>query len=361
MPRRKTTKPTQKIGNYELESLIGTGSFSRVYRARDIRNGNVYAVKQIDMSKVTSHLAQRIEYEINCIKNFRHKNIVQLCSVIDDSAGLYKYLVMEYCDKDFNAVLAEILTEEQTKYYFQQIYDALKYLRNKNITHRDLKPENILIQNDKDGKNIVKLADFGFARELADQCLAETLCGSPLYMAPEILDKRGYTPKADLWSLGLILFECIYGIHPFSNIGDIISLIDTIRKMKGFDFPSVTLIGNNKVSLDCRELLDGLLQKDDTLRYTWEEFFAHPWFERKTDLSQSLENLYYYHDNISDTPLTKLTESIIENYQENSPTRPIAFDLPSPRRGVSLGQSFVNYLSTSIELLTDSFRSFNSL
>jgi len=122
---------------------------------------------------------------------------------------------------------------------------------------------------------VLKIADFGFAKKHSDQSLHETICGSPLYMAPEIMNNNMYNNQTDLWSIGMILYEMLYGNHPFEECRTIPELKDTLSTKKIEIPPNNTK--NKSVSLDCISLLKKLLEKKVTERISWDEFFNHPW------------------------------------------------------------------------------------
>ena len=191
------------IGNYIVDrKRIGRGSFSKIYKGIHKDTKQVIAVKKIEIDNIKK-LNSNIEREINVMKELSHPNIVKLYDVIYDYDNNNIYLIIEYCSKgDFNKFLNKRpLKEKYAKKYIKQLTDGLKYLLQNNIMHRDLKPHNILLTE----KNELKLSDFGFARYFEKNTLVETLCGSPMYMAPEIMKYREYTNKSDLWSVGVIM------------------------------------------------------------------------------------------------------------------------------------------------------------
>ena len=128
--------------------------------------------------------------------------------------------------------------------------DGLKYLLDKDILHRDLKPQNILLTNEYN----IKITDFGFARKINKDVLLNTLCGSPMYMAPEIINKQDYNYKSDLWSVGVILYQMFYGTVPF-NVNNFVQLIKKINSQT-IDYD----INNIKISAQGLQLLKSLLE-----------------------------------------------------------------------------------------------------
>ena len=199
------------------------------------------------------------------MNKLNHKNIIKLYDTIYTEK--YVFLVLELCDTDlYTYIHNNIITEKDTQYIVKQIIEAIKYIMDNNIVHRDLKPHNILIN--KDTKEI-KLCDFGFAREFKDTLLTDTICGSPLYMAPELLQNQKYNIKSDIWSLGIIMYEIVMKNHPFksNNISDLINKINNNKP----------ILTNSNFSNDCKELIRDLLIVDYTQRLDWDDIFTNKW------------------------------------------------------------------------------------
>ena len=164
----------------------------------------------------------------------------------------------------------------------------VNFLHEKGIIHRDIKPANILVTND--GKTL-KLCDFGFAYHNNDMKKTLTICGSPLYMAPEIYKKFGYCESADIWSLGIILFEMLFGYHPLSEYNDVIVLSEFLINKDVIVIPS-----QPKISDDCINLLQKLLDKNTYNRITISDLIAHKWLNNSAKITD-FENDIYRDDN----------------------------------------------------------------
>jgi serine/threonine protein kinase len=277
----------EKIGDYQFirtrDSELGRGSFSIVYLG--IYNGveNVYmahnqkiAIKVIKTNNLTTKAKEILEDEITIMKLIKddpHPNIVECYDVIIQKDELF--IIMEYCDSgDLRKILKKPIKERFAQFYFCQLANGLKYLSRHCIIHRDIKPRNILLT---DGRKILKIADFGFATKFNNKSLHDTICGSPLYMAPEIMNNNKYDNQADLWSIGMILYEMLYGAHPFNSCRTFPELKDTIANTIIEIPPSNTK--NKDISENCIHLLRWLLQKKANDRITWDSFFEDPWIK----------------------------------------------------------------------------------
>ena len=300
---------------FNPQSAIGRGSFSKVYEGVDLLTNTRVAVKKIDLQRAGDKSRQRIEREIKLsqeLVNINHPNIVKIYAI--DSDANYVYIIMEFCaGGDFAKFLSRSdisgefpvsnsdrvanpkIKETKVRYYIHQLMMGLHYLYEKNILHRDLKPANLLLTDDN---KTLKIADFGFALHVNDTDLATTLCGSPLYMAPEVLAEEPYTRKSDLWSVGMILYQCLYGRLPYE---DAVNHIDLLRLIKT---RSVSYPKNIHLSHECIDLLHGLLQKDSNLRITWPEFFLHSWFEWQSAHSNLFRPRALSETSISRIPVT---------------------------------------------------------
>ena len=256
------------LGDYIFtRKRIGKGAFSAVYKGKHKDTGKYYAIKEISFENLEK-IRDSIKREFTLMKNLNHKNIIKLHEVFFDNDERNIYLVIDYFPKgDFAKFLnGKSLKEKYAKKYMRQLVDGLKYLYNKQILHRDLKPQNILVSEEG---NLV-ITDFGFARYTDNEHMLNTLCGSPMYMAPEIMLKKRYNNKSDLWSVGVIFYELVFGTTPYKAK----NMIDL---MTGIKRKAVSLPKNN-LSRECRDLLLNLLRRDPNRRISWEELFNHDWF-----------------------------------------------------------------------------------
>ena len=253
----------KKIGKYSYDNdYIGKGSFSKVYIGVD-ENDNKYAIKKIYKKNDIKYL-NLVEKEIEIMEKLNHKNIVKLYDKIYTDKHIF--LIMELCDGDLNNYIKNnTLSENVIKEIMKQLIEVLKYIMDNNIVHRDLKPHNILINKDY----TLKLADFGFAKEFKETLLTDTVCGSPLYMAPEILNHHKYNIKSDLWSVGVILYEMVMKEHPFKAL-NITELTNVINKKK-------PIFLNVDIDSECKKLIERLLIVDSTNRLEWDELYENNW------------------------------------------------------------------------------------
>lgn len=273
---RKVVLPSSNNRQYifmkDKRHFLGEGSFAKVYRGVMVRQEQV-AIKHIRMNRLEKHEAN-LKEEIRIMKDLHHKNIVNLLDVVETHGQMY--LVMEHCeDGDLKKYINnKPMREKSLKLYMIQLMEGLQYLHDKNIMHRDLKPHNLLLTNNK---KTLKISDFGFAKSMSsEESMAQTMCGTPYYMAPEIMQNKQYLSKADLWSVGIIMYEMAYGKYPYSNVYGPFDLRDKIETID-IEYPTYPDQTSNDLSDDAVDLMNGLLQKDPAMRVSWEEFFTHPW------------------------------------------------------------------------------------
>ncbi|KAM9821432.1 serine/threonine-protein kinase ULK1a isoform 1-T1 [Syngnathus typhle] len=271
----------ESVGKFEFsrKDLIGHGAFAVVFKGRHKEKHEwevaVKCINKKNLAKSHSLLGK----EIKILKELKDENIVRLLDY--QEIGGCVYLVMEYCN---GGDLAEYLqskgtlSEDTIRVFFQQIAQAMKVLQSKGILHRDLKPQNILLCHPKGRRSssintCVKIADFGFARYLQTNTMAATLCGSPMYMAPEVIMSHTYDAKADLWSIGTIIYQCLTGKAPFHA--------NTPQELRLFYECNRTLVPSipKETSSNLRQLLLGLLQRNHKDRISFDEFFYHPFLE----------------------------------------------------------------------------------
>ena len=266
-----------KIGNYYHKyETIGKGSYSTVYKGYHQKISKIVAIKVIDILEHKRHI-KRFQTEIELMEKINHINIVNLYDTIYTSN--YIYIIMEYCKYgDLRKFLKKRpLKENKAKRIINELISGLKYLYQQSIVHRDLKPQNILIDNNF----TIKISDFGLAKihNEDENSLMNTICGSPMYMAPEIMKYNKYDSKADLWSVGIIFYELLTGRTPFQ-------VNSHEELMEKIDSELIVFPNKIKISDSCKDLLTKLLEKKSYKRMTWEELFEHEYL--KTNMTNSI-------------------------------------------------------------------------
>mmetsp|Transcript_19842 Transcript_19842/g.36800 ORF Transcript_19842/g.36800 Transcript_19842/m.36800 type:complete len:626 (+) Transcript_19842:1-1878(+) len=261
---------------------LGSGSFASVFLGEHVRYaGKFVAVKAISRSKLTRRLRKNLQEEVRILQELQHENIVQLFETRESTRHVY--LIMEYCaGGDLHVLLKErgALEVQEVHRLALDLAEGLHYLWSKSLIHRDLKPQNLLL-TERGPKGRLKIADFGFAMHLEASAMAETMCGSPLYMAPEVLDGRSYDLHADLWSTGVILYEMIVGKPPFYG-GSPRELLRNILKTT-FKVPPV--LAQDKLATS---LLARLLTADPVRRADFSEFYNHPYLRAGASIQSGL-------------------------------------------------------------------------
>ena len=264
------------VGSYRVAERIGSGSYATVWRARHVEDfGRLVAIKAVDVQRLVKSRKdeENMEREIAIMQSLSHPHIVQLFSHFRTQANIF--LVMEHCETDLYSYVRKrgALPLGHVQELSRQLADGLRVMRDQRMIHRDLKPHNLLLATPAGGgAPVLKIADFGFARFVEKASLAETLCGSPLYMAPEVLKGYKYGPKADLWSVGCIMFQMLTKRTPFNGENQV-DLLRTIETTSWQIPPGIA------VSEPCRDLLERLLQPEPSRRMGDEDFFAHPFLQ----------------------------------------------------------------------------------
>ncbi|XP_066877855.1 serine/threonine-protein kinase ULK2 isoform X10 [Kogia breviceps] len=261
------------VGDFEYSKrdLVGHGAFAVVFRGRHRQKTDwEVAIKSIN-KKNLSKSQILLGKEIKILKELQHENIVALYDVQELPNSVF--LVMEYCNGGDLADYLQAkgtLSEDTIRVFLHQIAAAMRILHSKGIIHRDLKPQNILLSYANRRKSTVsgiriKIADFGFARYLRSNMMAATLCGSPMYMAPEVIMSQHYDAKADLWSIGTVIYQCLVGKPPFqaNSPQDLRMLYEKNRNL----MPSIP----RETSPYLANLLLGLLQRNQKDRMDFDD------------------------------------------------------------------------------------------
>jgi len=281
--------------DYCLQQVIGTGSFSVVKLGIHRKTGLKVAIKTIDKIKYWHRKTMdQIQREVDILKQLKHDNIISIVEIY--STNRFLHLVLEYASGGelFESVVNKgYFSEDEARSLFIQMLHAVQYLHSRDIVHRDLKPENILFENKE--SNRIKITDFGLARIVGAREMMSTICGTPQYIAPEVIynsshtqkeynQKSGYGKEVDMWSLGGILYLLLSGFLPFDEEREI-PLCEQIHNGL-YDFPQEFW---GEISMEAKDLVTKLLTVDPRKRMTVEEALQHQWITGKAMLSSSLE------------------------------------------------------------------------
>lgn len=256
--------------SYCKGKLLGKGGFARCYEMTDLANNKMYAVKVIPQSRVSKpHQREKIINEIELHKSLQHKHVVKFSHHFEDKDNIYIFL--ELCSRKSLAHIwkaRHTLTDPEVRYYLKQIISSLKYLHNKGILHRDLKLGNFFVNENMD----LRLGDFGLAAKLETvEQRKKTICGTPNYLAPEVLNRQGHGTESDVWSLGCVMYTLLCGNPPFETL-DLKETYKCIKEVKYSIPPSLTP--------SAQKLISAILQKNPSDRLTLDQILAHEYFTK---------------------------------------------------------------------------------
>ncbi|KRH14660.2 hypothetical protein GLYMA_14G040200v4 [Glycine max] len=309
-------KIKRRVGKYEVGRTIGEGTFAKVKFARNSETGDPVALKILDKEKVLKHkMAEQIRREVATMKLIKHPNVVRLCEVMGSKTKIYIVLEFVTGGELFDKIVNHgRMSENEARRYFQQLINAVDYCHSRGVYHRDLKPENLLL----DAYGNLKVSDFGLSalsQQVRDDGLLHTTCGTPNYVAPEVLNDRGYDGvTADLWSCGVILFVLVAGYLPFDDP----NLMNLYKK--------------------CQEI-DYILDPDPTTRITIPEILDDEWFKKDYKPPVFEENGETNLDDV-EAVFKDSEEHHVTEKKEEQPTAMNAFELISMSKGLNLENLF---------------------
>ena len=297
--------PTVKIG-LERESdkgdfyrcgdyCIGKGGFGEVWKVNHKKTNDLYVIKVLDKSKLKiQNLIKQLNLEIEIMYKVHHPHIMQLINHFEDDDNFF--MIMPYASRGqlYNLIKKNTkLDQKMTAQFLRETLSAVKYLHEHNIIHRDIKPENILL--DKNYR--VKLSDFGWSNFCKPDEKRKTYCGTPEYLSPEMAKKLPHDYRVDIWSLGVLLFECLAGYPPFSgqNEGELLRNIKQLKIHWPIDFPPLA-----------KNLVLKILKVNPEERPSLDEILKHSWFTHNPMMRPLLINKF--------TNERKILESHLVNY-----------------------------------------------
>ncbi|KAL8113233.1 hypothetical protein AgCh_020525 [Apium graveolens] len=325
-----------KVGRYELGRTLGEGSFAKVKFARNTQTNENVAIKILDKEKVLKHkMIGQIKREISTMKLVRHPNVIRMHEVMASKTKIYIVLEFVTGGELFDKIASKgRLKEDEARKYFQQLINAVDYCHSRGVFHRDLKPENLLL----DANGVLKVSDFGLSalpQQVREDGLLHTTCGTPNYVAPEVINNKGYDgAKADLWSCGVILYVLMAGYLPFEES----NLMALYKKIFKADFSCPPWFSSS-----AKKLIKRILDPSPITRITIQEVIENEWFKkgyqppRFVQEDVSLEDVNAIFDETGESP------NLVVERRDERPAAPVtmnAFELISKSQGLNLSSLF---------------------
>lgn len=280
---------------YELKKELGRGAFSVVKLAVNKKTKEKVAIKVIDRANVGKDYEKNLLMEMEILQRVHHPNIIQLHEMIEEDNKIYFAMELVTGGELFDRIVEKgSYTEEDAKVLVRKIVSAIEYLHDMNIAHRDLKPENLLVKSIADDTE-VKIADFGLSKIIDEQKMMQTACGTPGYVAPEVLNAEGYDKEVDLWSIGVITYILLCGFPPF-YAETVPEVFEQILKAE-YDYPEEYW---GEISAEGKDFINHLLVVDPKDRLTAKQALKHSWLhskgkeKKKTKLAKFQEKMRNY-------------------------------------------------------------------
>ncbi|KAK8966097.1 CBL-interacting protein kinase 32 [Platanthera guangdongensis] len=327
-----TAKVKRRVGKYELGRTIGEGTFAKVRFARNSETGDAVAIKILDKEKILKNkMVEQIKREIATMKLIKHPNVVRIYEVMGSKTKIFLVLEFVKGGELFDKIVNHgRMREDEARKYFQQLINAVDYCHSRGVYHRDLKPENLLL----DEYGNLKVSDFGLSAlslQVRDDGLLHTTCGTPNYVAPEVLNDKGYDgATADLWSCGVILFVLLAGYLPFEDD----NVMNLYKKISCAEFSCPSWL-----SFEASKLITRILDPNPKARMTIPQMLENVWFKKNYKPPVFDEHCVTSLDDI-DAVFKDSEEYHVTEKREEQPAALNAFDLISMAKGLKLGSLF---------------------
>ncbi|XP_016002883.2 serine/threonine-protein kinase 33 isoform X3 [Rousettus aegyptiacus] len=311
---------------YTFGRILGQGSFGMVFEATDKETEIKWAIKKVNKDKAGSSAVKLLEREVSILKSVKHEHIIHLEQVFETPKKMY--LVMELCE---DGTLKEILdrkghfSENETRWIIQSLASAIAYLHSNDIVHRDLKLENMLVKSsfidDNNEMNLnIKVTDFGLAvkKHGRSEAMLQTTCGTPIYMAPEVINAHDYSQQCDIWSIGVIMYILFCGEPPFLASSEE-KLFELIRKGE-LHFDGQVW---DSISDSAKSVLKQLMKVDPAHRITAKELLDNQWltlaaYTKKFPVTSKKENMDSLDTSYSNSTSSRLLQAGVKEEIEKS-------------------------------------------
>ncbi|RZC66013.1 hypothetical protein C5167_009710 [Papaver somniferum] len=322
-----------RVGKYDLGRTLGEGTFAKVKFARNCETGENFAIKILDKDKLLKHkMIDQIKREISTMKLIRHPNVIRMYEVMASKSKIYIVLELVTGGELFDKITSRgRLKEDEARKYFQQLINAVDYCHSRGVFHRDLKPENLLL----DASGGLKVSDFGLSalpQQVREDGLLHTTCGTPNYVAPEVVNSKGYDgAKADLWSCGVILFVLMAGYLPFEEA----NIMELYKKIFKADFTCPPWF-----STSAKKLIKKILDPNPLTRISISEVIENEWFKKeyKPPIFEAEDVALVDVDALFSE--TGEPGNLVVERREERPVTMNAFELISRSQGLNLGTLF---------------------
>ncbi|XP_013987343.1 calcium/calmodulin-dependent protein kinase type 1D isoform X1 [Salmo salar] len=284
MGRKEITCSWKKVINnirdvFEFKQALGSGSFSEVYLVREKKTGNLYALKCLKKKHLS---CSKLENEITVLKKIRHDNVIGLEDFYETRTHYYLVMQLVSGGELFDRIIDRgVYTEKDASCLVHQVLEAVNYLHENSIVHRDLKPENLLYFNSDENSKIM-ISDFGLSK-MSDHGVMSTACGTPGYVAPEVLAQKPYSKAVDCWSIGVITYILLCGYPPFFEDNETRLFSKIMRADYAFHSPFW-----DNISESAKDFIRNMMQKHPKKRFSTEQALRHPWIIGKTARDQDI-------------------------------------------------------------------------
>jgi len=276
---------------YDFGEELGRGGFSVVVKATKKETKEVFAVKIIEKNLSSDEEYQLLQREIDILKKLTHQNIISLKDVYDEKETIYLVMELVQGGELFDQIVSRgTYSEADAANIVRQILDAVAYMHDNGIAHRDLKPENLLCSGDE--HNTIKVTDFGLSKDFSTASL-RTSCGTPDYVAPEVLKGQPYDNTVDIWSIGVITYILLCGFPPFYGNTDQ-QIFEKILRVE-YDFPSPDW---DHISVEAKQFIKSILVPEPSKRPSAIEAMEMDWIKNKAP-NRPLERLEFFKAGIS--------------------------------------------------------------
>ncbi|XP_059397201.1 calcium/calmodulin-dependent protein kinase type 1D-like isoform X2 [Carassius carassius] len=276
---KKSTDNIQDV--FEFMEVLGSGAFSEVFMVKERKTGKPFAMKCV---KKKNKRDVNLENEIAVLRKIQHDNVVCLEDFYESRTHYYLLMQLVSGGELFDRILDRgMYSEADASLLIRQVLEAVSYLHKNGIVHRDLKPENLLYYSTDENSKIM-ISDFGLSK-MEDNGIMSTACGTPGYVAPEVLAQKPYSKAVDCWSIGVITYILLCGYPPFYEETETRLFSKIMKAQYEFDSPFW-----DDISESAKDFIRNMMQKNPKMRYDTEQALRHPWIIGKTARSQ---DIYY--------------------------------------------------------------------